>query len=191
MSVGGAARGEDDDDEEEEEDKQPKRPERCATARPLRVVRIVEGPCSGDGEQAKQPGIFFAPEDASLDSLGPSVCKILRRVARDLQQLFAREDGIALVVEGPRPSRPISWNAPASPALRRRRGRARGRTMRELPRQRRRSSLPWNPRSSSRTPTSSHAVVAGASQPSAVVSPATTRNLLQYYITFTRQRSHH
>lgn len=91
---------EDEEEEEEEEEKRPKRPERCATARPLRVVRIVEGPCSGDGEQAKQPGIFFAPEDASLDSLGPSVCKILRRVARDLQQLFAQEEGIALVAEG-------------------------------------------------------------------------------------------
>ncbi|CAE8655038.1 unnamed protein product [Polarella glacialis] len=93
--------GDDSDSEEDETGSSSERlPERRISAKPLRLVRIREGPCEGDAEQRKQPGLFFAPEDASLDSLGQGLPQILRKVGQVLRQLVIDEGCQGLVVEG-------------------------------------------------------------------------------------------
>lgn len=75
-------------------------PERSVSARALRRIKILEGPRTGDIEQRKQPGIFFAPEDAALDSLGDAVPKLLRKIGFELRRVFAAEGRRPIIVEG-------------------------------------------------------------------------------------------
>lgn len=92
--------GDSEADEEEDEDSAMRIAPRCIRARPLREVRVLEGPRSGDAAQQEQPGLFFAPEDHELDALGDASSRILLRMANALQRVFAEEGRRPVLLEG-------------------------------------------------------------------------------------------
>lgn len=91
---------EEEDDDDEDEEGAARMPERRVTVRPLREVRVMSGPIEGDLGQSEQPGIFFAPEDASLKSLGGAAVRIVQSMGRELQRVFADEGRHSILIEG-------------------------------------------------------------------------------------------